>query len=95
MDETRRTVHLTITGRVQRVWYRGWLTETATRLGLDGWVRNRADGSVEAVVAGPHDQVATVIDACRDGPPSARVLDVSVSDTDETPPSGFRQRSTL
>ncbi|MBT6510918.1 MAG: acylphosphatase, partial [Rhodospirillaceae bacterium] len=47
-----RKVRVCITGRVQGVWYRAWTTEEASELGLDGWVRNRRDGTVEAVFAG-------------------------------------------
>ena len=47
------TVRVRISGRVQGVWYRGWTVDEARRLGLSGWVRNRRDGSVEAVFSGP------------------------------------------
>jgi acylphosphatase len=65
--------HVTIRGRVQGVGYRAWVEDEATARGLEGWVRNRRDGSVEAVFAGPHDVVADMITACRSGPPAARV----------------------
>jgi acylphosphatase len=65
--------HVTIRGRVPGVGYRAWVEEEATARGLDGWVRNRRDGSVEAVFAGPDDVVADMIAACRRGPYSARV----------------------
>ena len=64
---------VTIRGRVQGVGYRAWLEFTAEGLGLDGWVRNRRDGSVEAVFAGPADIVEQMIDRCRRGPVSARI----------------------
>jgi acylphosphatase len=86
-------VHLRISGRVQGVWYRGWAVETATALGLDGWVRNRRDGTVEAVAAGDAAQVEAFIKACRDGPPAARVDDVKVAEADP-PDRGFRQLPT-
>jgi acylphosphatase len=60
-------------GRVQRVGFRAWVEHTATQHGLDGWVRNRRDGSVEALFAGDAAAVDIVIEACRQGPPSARV----------------------
>src|SRR5512146_3579316 len=72
-----RSVHLRVTGRVQGVGYRAWALETATRLGLRGWVRNRVDGSVEALIIGAEDAVAAMIEACRDGPFAARVGDVA------------------
>lgn len=65
--------HVTITGRVQGVGYRAWVDEQANSRGLEGWVRNRRDGSVEAVFAGPDDVVADMITACGRGPVSARV----------------------
>jgi acylphosphatase len=67
------TVSVRIRGRVQGVWYRGWTEEEATRRGLRGWVRNRRDGSVEALFCGPAAIVADMIEACRKGPPAARV----------------------
>ena len=65
--------HVTIRGRVQGVGYRAWVEEEASARGLEGWVRNRRDGSVEAVFAGPADVVTDMIAACRRGPYSARV----------------------
>ena len=66
-------VHVTVRGRVQGVGYRAWVEDQAILNGLDGWVRNRSDGSVEAVFAGPADDVAAMVAACRKGPPAARV----------------------
>ncbi len=65
--------HLVIRGRVQGVGYRAWAAGEARALGLEGWVRNRRDGSVEAVLAGPEAVVADMIMRCRRGPVSARV----------------------
>jgi acylphosphatase len=62
-----------IRGRVQRVGYRAWTEYTALELGLEGWVRNRSDGTVEALFAGPVNDVAAMLEACRLGPPGARV----------------------
>jgi acylphosphatase len=62
-----------IRGRVQGVGYRVWTEMTALELGLEGWVRNRRDGSVEALFAGSVDDIAAVVEACRQGPPGARV----------------------
>jgi len=90
-----RCVRLRITGRVQGVGYRAWTVETATRLGLRGWVRNRAGGSVEAVATGSADAVSALIEACRRGPALARVSDVDVSDGEDDGSEGFTPRSTL
>lgn len=65
--------HVLIRGRVQAVGFRAWTEYTARRHGLHGWVRNRRDGSVEAVFAGSPEAVAEMIEACRRGPPAARV----------------------
>ncbi len=74
MSETpHATLRVCITGRVQGVWYRAWTAEQASARGLRGWVRNRRDGSVEAVFSGPERQVEEMIAACDQGPPSARV----------------------
>jgi acylphosphatase len=72
--------HLRISGRVQGVGFRDAMCREADRLGVSGWVRNRHDGTVEAVVDGAPDAIETIIAWARRGPPAARVSDVSVSD---------------
>ena len=67
---------VTVTGRVQGVGYRAWVEHRARAHALEGWVRNRRDGSVEALLAGPAEAVADVIARCRRGPSTARVDDV-------------------
>ena len=66
-------LQVTIRGQIQGVGYRAWLKDEVATCGLEGWVRNRADGSVEALFAGPADIVAQVVALCRRGPSSARV----------------------
>ena len=73
---TRAVLLVTIRGRVQRVGYRAWVEDQAMACGLEGWVRNRHDGSVEALFAGPAKAVAEMVALCRHGPPSAHVTDV-------------------
>jgi acylphosphatase len=68
--------HVMIRGHVQGVGFRYWTTREAIRLGLTGWVRNRRDGSVEALFVGPADVVAEMMARCRQGPESARVDDI-------------------
>jgi acylphosphatase len=87
-------VRVTIEGRVQGVWYRGWAADQATELGLRGWVRNRRDGTVEAVFAGPKEVVRLMIERCREGPPAASVK--GIEERPETDPvgPGFRQLPT-
>jgi len=65
--------HVVIRGRVQGIGYRAWTEVTALERGIEGWVRNRRDGSVEALLGGPEDEVAAMIAECRRGPPGARV----------------------
>jgi acylphosphatase len=64
---------VTVRGRVQGVGFRYWVEQQAMAHGLEGWVRNRRDGSVEALFAGPEDVVSNMVAACRRGPSSARV----------------------
>lgn len=90
-----KAVQVRIEGVVQGVWYRAWTEKTALALGLHGWVRNRTDGSVEAVFKGAADAVHRMLDACHDGPPHARVSAVTVIDdaVDEVA-DGFAQLKT-
>jgi acylphosphatase len=64
---------IVIRGRVQGVGYRAWTEVTALEHALEGWVRNRRDGTVEALFIGPEQKVAAMIAACRNGPPGSRV----------------------
>jgi acylphosphatase len=74
---------VTIRGRVQGVGYRAWVEHQARSRGLEGWVRNRRDGSVEALFAGPADIVADMVTSCRQGPSPAEVD--AVNDTAASP----------
>ena len=79
-----------VEGRVQGVFYRASTRETARRLGLTGWVRNRADGTVEALFQGPAAAVGAAVDWCREGPPGAWVDRLSVDpETPDDQRSGF------
>lgn len=86
--------HLLISGRVQGVFYRNWTVDTAKELGLTGWVRNRMDGSVEAVVQGEADVVERLIALAHDGPSAARVAGVAVGDAAMAELTGFEKRAT-
>jgi len=79
----RKLVRLTITGRVQGVGYRAFVEMQAEMLDLEGWVRNRRDGSVEAVAAGAAGKIGTLIEACREGPPASVVTAVNVTEATE------------
>jgi acylphosphatase len=84
-----------IRGKVQGVWYRSWTVEEAVKRGLRGWVRNRHDGSVEALLAGEPAAIDEMIAACRNGPRLARVDNISSEPTVEEPPAGFEQRPSV
>jgi acylphosphatase len=94
MAERERAVMVRIEGRVQGVWYRGWTVAEAERRGLRGWVRNRSDGSVEALLIGADAAVAGMIAACRRGPPAARVGAVRERPAEDDGSPDFRQRPT-
>lgn len=86
--------HLVITGKVQGVAYRASMAREAGMLGVTGWVRNRADGSVEAMVAGSAESVAAMMLWCRRGPPAAQVDHVAV-ELGDGEYSSFEQRASL
>jgi acylphosphatase len=86
---------LTISGRVQGVGYRDWALEIARRLDLTGWVRNRRDGAVEALIVGDESAVGEMIEACRRGPSLARVDEIDVDPVDlDILPDGFTRLPT-
>jgi acylphosphatase len=89
-----KTVRLRISGRVQGVGYRVWAIETAAGLGLRGWVRNCADGSVELLATGADDAVAALIAATRRGPAAARVSKIRADDDEDDGSPGFSARPT-
>jgi acylphosphatase len=87
------TRRLRIIGRVQGVGFRDALCSEALHRGVAGWVRNRADGSVEALLQGPPEPVAQLIAWARRGPAASRVEEVRVETSDEEPThSGFERR---
>lgn len=90
----RVTRRLKIYGRVQGVGYRAWAVQTATDMGLTGWVRNREDGSVEAVVTGDEENIRQFIASCYDGPKSSKVETISVSEGLDELLEEFQQRET-
>ena len=88
--------HLTIHGHVQGVFYRGWAVENARELGIVGWVRNRHNGTVEAIVLGEEASVEHFIALARQGPPSARVARIEVREVGPYDSlEGFRQERTV
>jgi acylphosphatase len=90
-----RAVRLRVSGRVQGVGYRAWAMQTAARLGVRGWVRNRADGSVETLVIGDERAVAAMAQACRQGPRAAMVANLTASEADDDGSADFTARPTV
>lgn len=85
---------LIISGQVQGVGYRQWLLNRAAAAGLAGWVRNRLDGTVEALIAGETDAVEELVRQCRRGPRLASVSAITEEFADPPDVPGFRQLPT-
>ena len=95
MTAGRKAIRATIEGRVQGVWFRAWMADEAGARGLDGWVRNRADGTVEALFAGTAKTVEDMVAACRRGPPAARVTTVRTEPAEDPGETGFGPAPTV
>ncbi|CAN8257276.1 unnamed protein product [Cochlearia groenlandica] len=93
--DSSKTVRMVIKGRVQGVCYRNWTVENAEQLRLKGWVRNRRDGSVEAIFSGPLQAVEEMQQRCRRGPPAAMVTGLEAFPSNEEPGTSFEYRSTI
>lgn len=89
-----KSVRARITGRVQGVGFRAWMEQAAVRMGVSGWVRNRRDGSVEAVIAGDAGKVDEMLTMCWQGPPAAKVDGVRIEDAAAPGGNGFESRPT-
>jgi acylphosphatase len=89
-----KAVRVVIHGRVQGVWFRAWARDQAVARGLTGWVRNRRDGTVEALFAGEDAALEAVIAACGEGPPAARVTSIERFAAEAPAEPGFRQLPT-
>jgi acylphosphatase len=90
------TLRLRIEGFVQAVGYRNFMIAEATRLGLDGWVRNRSDGTVEVLVSGPQKVVEALVQLAMHGHPPSRVKSVDIHNEEKTQvEKGFHRRSSV
>ena len=89
---TKIAKRIRVTGRVQGVFFRAWTRDEAQTLGIDGWVRNCSDGSVEAQLEGDQEAIEELVDLIREGPPGARVEGVEVEEADPEGLSGFEVR---
>jgi acylphosphatase len=96
MSEPSTLAHVIIRGRVQGVGFRAWVEDEARLCGLAGYVRNRRDGSVEAVFCGPQDQVEAMLVACWRGPVGSQVTGIDAVEDGIEPlsDSGFEVRGT-
>lgn len=94
-EEEITSLRLRIEGSVQGVGYRAFAAAEARRLGLNGWVRNRSDRTVEALVSGGTKNVEAFVAACMRGPSGARVQNVDLNKAEPPTEQGFRQRPTL
>ncbi|XP_051113687.1 uncharacterized protein LOC127239534 [Andrographis paniculata] len=90
-----KTVRMVIKGRVQGVFYRNWTIENAKELGLKGWVRNRRDGSVEALFSGSPEKVEEMEQRCRRGPPDAMVTGIQAFPSTDDPGNEFERKPTV
>ena len=81
-----------VTGRVQGVFFRAWTRDEAQSLGVTGWVRNCSDGSVEAQLEGDPEAIDELLDLIREGPPDARVDNLSVEEADPEGLGSFEVR---
>lgn len=96
MSETEITsMRLRIEGSVQAVGYRNFMIEEARKLGVDGWVRNRSDGSVEALVSGETKAVESLIAACARGPEGSRIKHIDLEKVDPPAEKGFSRRPSV
>lgn len=89
---TRIARRVRVTGRVQGVFFRAWTRDEAQSLGVTGWVRNCSDGSVEAQLEGDPEAIDELLDLIREGPPDARVDNLSVEEADPEGLGSFEVR---
>jgi acylphosphatase len=95
LSEGHKAVRVLIYGRVQGVFFRDWTVRNASSLGLDGWVRNRSDGTVEALFVGPDELVEKMIELAHNGPPSSKVSKVECIKAIGITPRGFTQKPSV
>ena len=94
-DDDITALRFRIEGFVQAVGYRNYVIEEANRLGLDGWVRNRSDGTVEALACGPTKMIEAFFTVCAKGPPGSRVANVEMHRAEPPAEKGFKRRPSL
>ncbi len=95
MSDDLTTFRLRIKGQVTGIGFREWAIEEATARKLNGWVRNRSDGTVEMVISGPDDIIKQMLSRCTQGPDAAQVTNIDILREDELPAPGFKRQPTL
>lgn len=95
LEEGHKALKLIIFGRVQGVFFRDWTVKTASKLNLNGWVRNRNDGTVEVLVVGERGVVDQMVKECWIGPSSAKVANIEVANAVGIVKDGFEQKPTV
>ena len=94
-EDDHTTLRLRIEGSVQAVGYRNFAIAEARRLGIDGWVRNRADGTVEALASGSTKAVEAFVGLCMRGPEGSRIKNVELHKAEPPDEKGFHRRSSM
>jgi len=94
-DDSLTHMRFKIEGFVQAVGYRNFVIEQATQLGIDGWVRNRSDGSVEVLASGLNEAVERLAALCAKGPPGSTVKSLELHKAEAPAEKGFRRRPSL
>ena len=94
-DDEITSLNVRVEGVVQGVSYRAFVAAEARKLGLSGWVRNRSDGTVEALVSGPTKTVEAYVAACARGPAGARVTHIDLHNAEAPAEAGFQVKPTL
>lgn len=94
-DDDLTHMRLRIEGRVQAVGYRNFIIAEAQRLGVDGWIRNRSDGTVEALASGETKAVEALITACMRGPEGSKIDNVELHNSEAPAEKGFRRRPSV
>ena len=95
LDDGHKALRLLIFGRVQGVFFRDWTVNAALKLGLNGWVRNRTDGTVEVMLVGENDAIDKMVQQCWVGPKKAKVDNIESTNAIGIVKNGFEQKPTV
>jgi acylphosphatase len=95
MSDDLTSLRLRVEGFVQAVGYRNFIIEEANRLGLDGWVRNRADGTVEILASGETKSIEALVAASMRGPAGSKIKNVELHNAEPPAEKGFHRRPSI